>query len=66
MPRKRQRRADVVAFAGVVVDDVEDDLDAGIVQPLHRRLELAEMTPFDEKRGSGAKKPMRVVAPVIA
>ena len=25
---KRERRAEVVAFASVVVDDIEDDLDA--------------------------------------
>ncbi|CAM5326054.1 hypothetical protein SHIRM173S_04985 [Streptomyces hirsutus] len=38
-----QRRAQVVALGGVVVDDVEDDLDPGLVQRLHRRLELQHL-----------------------
>ena len=43
MPRKRQRRPEVVALGGVVVDDVEDDLDAGLVQRAHHRLELGHL-----------------------
>ena len=40
-----QRRAELVALGGVVVDDVEDDLEAGLVEPAHHRLELAEPPP---------------------
>ena len=36
------RRAEVVAFGGVVVDDVEDHLDAGLVEGPHHRLELGD------------------------
>ncbi len=38
-----QRRAEVVALRGVVVDHVEDDLDAGGVHRLHHRLELLHL-----------------------
>src|ERR1700677_4625165 len=38
-----ERRAHVVALGRVVVDHVEDDLDAGLVQLLHHRLELADL-----------------------
>ena len=34
---ERQRRAELVAFGGVVVDDVENDLDAGRVQAADHR-----------------------------
>ena len=40
---ERQRRAEVVALGGVVVDDVDDDLDAGAVQLAHHRLELLHL-----------------------
>ena len=40
---ERQRRAEVVAFGGVVVDDVEDDLDVGLVQGPDHGLELVEL-----------------------
>ena len=39
---ERQRRAEMVAFGGVVVDDVEDHLDAGVVQGADHRLELVD------------------------
>jgi hypothetical protein len=39
----RQHRAHVVALGGVVVDDVEDHLDAGAVQRLDHRLELLDL-----------------------
>ena len=35
MPLKREHRAEVIALAGVVVDHVEDHLDAGGVERLH-------------------------------
>ena len=41
-PLQRQRRAEVVAFGGVVVDDVEDDFEAGGVERAHHPLELAD------------------------
>ena len=42
MPLKRQRRAALVAFGRVVVDHVEDHLDAGVVKMRHHLLELAD------------------------
>jgi hypothetical protein len=39
-----QRRPGLVALGGVVVDHVEDDLDAGRVQRPHHRLELAHLS----------------------
>jgi hypothetical protein len=33
----------VISFARVVVDDVEDDLDARSVKSFHHRLELAHL-----------------------
>src|SRR4029453_4553568 len=41
---ERQRGPGVVALGGVVVDDVEDHLDAGRVQLLDHRLELQHLT----------------------
>ena len=38
-----QRRPELVALGGVVVDDVEDDLDVGLVQRLDHRLELGDL-----------------------
>ena len=43
MPRRRQRRAHVVALGGVVVDHVEDHLDARVVQVADHRLELLHL-----------------------
>ena len=40
---QRQRRAHVIALGGVVVDHVQDDLDAGRVQGLHHGLELLHL-----------------------
>ena len=40
MPLNDQRRPELVAFGGVVVDHVEDHLDAGLVQRLDGLLEL--------------------------
>ncbi len=42
-PLEAQHRPEVVAFAGVVVDHVEDHLEPGGVQRLHHRLELAHL-----------------------
>ena len=40
-----QREAVLGALRGVVVDDVEDHFQAGVVQGLHHRLELADLLP---------------------
>ena len=40
---ERQRRSSFVAFRRVVVDDVEDHLEAGGVQRAHQCLELAHL-----------------------
>ncbi len=69
-----QRRALVVALGGVVVDDVEDHLDAGRVQVADHRLELLHVgARRGEPRRAGARVPEvrgeegdRVVAPVVA
>ena len=64
-----QRRAEVVALGGVVVDDVEDHLDAGLVQVADHRLELLHLLPG--RAGGGVGRVRReeadgVVAPVVA
>ena len=60
-----QRRAHMVALGGVVVDHVENDLDAGIMQRRHRGAEVVDgiaagVTLLRRKEAE------RVVAPVIA
>ena len=63
-PAQRERWPHLVAFAGVVVDHVEDDFDASTVQRFHHGLEL-----FDLARGAvthlGREESQSVVAPVI-
>ena len=68
MPRKRERGPRVVALGGVVVDDVEQDLDAGAVQRLHHRLELAHLLAAVARREARVRseEAERVVAPVVA
>src|SRR6267142_961231 len=62
-------RSEVIALGGVVVDDVEDHLDAVLVQRLDHRLELVERRP-EPAAGRVAKVRSEeadgVVAPVIA
>jgi len=66
---ERQRRAEVVALGGVVVDHVEDDLDPRPVQLLDHRLELLHLLAAGAEgrvvvvRGEEADG---VVAPVVA
>ena len=61
MPRNDSVGPSLVAFGRVVVDHVENHLDAGGVQVAHHRLELAHRDrsdrPASRSRGSGAKKP---------
>ena len=59
-----QRGAEVVAFATVVEDDIEDDFEAGVVEAVHhvaenRRIAAAEIA------GMGAEEIQAVVAPVV-
>ena len=63
-----ERRPQVVALGGVVVDDVEDDLDPLLVEDLHHRLELVDLRSGlvcagvpDVRR----EEADRVVAPVV-
>ena len=64
----RQRRTQVVALGGVVVDHVEDDLDAGFVQGAHHRLELLHLPAgvgVGAVLGVGGQETDGVVAPVV-
>ncbi len=67
MPRSESVGTHVVALGGVVVDDVEDHLDVGVVQGLHHRLELLHVVG---RTGGVAvvrgEEGDRVVAPVVA
>ena len=59
----------MVALGGVVVDDVEDHLDAGGVQRLDHRLELGDAgraPPRDGVAVVRGEEGDRVVAPVVA
>ncbi len=63
-----QRRAEVVALRGVVVDHVEDDLDAGLVQSLDHGLELHDLLParpVGRVPVVGREEPDGVVTPVV-
>src|SRR6266568_1431112 len=57
---KRQRRAEMIAFGGMVIDDVEHHLDAGIMQPRHRGAECVERIVLRVTR-FGGKERQRVV-----
>ena len=67
---EHQRRPVVPALAGVVVDDVEDHLDAGArAARLHHRLELVDLSPGAAVGGvAGVRReePEGAVAPVVA
>ena len=68
MPRNDRRRAELVALRRVVVDDVEDHLDAGAVHRLDEPLELAHLLPMRPRRGvAGVRREEadRRVAPVV-
>ena len=58
-----ERRPEVIALGGVVVHDVQDDLDARLVERLHHRLEFSDLGApgaAREYRASGAKKPIEL------
>ncbi len=65
---KAQRGTEMVALAGVVVDDVEDHLESRGVQRAHHRLELAHLFAVGARRrvaSLGREVADRVVAPVV-
>ncbi len=64
-----QRRAHLVSLGGVVVDDVEDDLDACLVHRLDHALELLDLLTALASGGVlvvRGEEADRVVAPVVA
>ena len=61
---ERQRRAEVVALRGVIVDHVQEDLDAGVVEALDHGFEFADRAA-GEIALLGREKADRVVAPVV-
>ena len=64
---ERQRRPQVIAFTGMVVDDVEDHFDPRRVKRLHHRLELIHLIA-ESTRGVadvGREEADRVIAPII-
>ena len=65
---EREHRPEVVALGRVVVDDVEDDLDAGAVQRLDHALELLDLLALRPRgRVGGVRREVadRRVAPVV-
>ena len=67
-PAEAERRPELVALGGVVVDDVEDDLDPGLVKRLDHLLELADLLAADSlARVARVRREEadRVVAPVV-
>ena len=65
----RKHRPELIALGRVVVDDVEDDFDALLMQRLHHPLELLHLLPRLAARRVLVMRgeiPDRVVAPVIA
>ena len=63
-----QARTHLVPLAGVVVDDVEDHLDPGLVQLPHQGLELGDLAarrPAGAVRRFRREEPDGVVAPVV-
>ena len=63
---ERQRRPPLVAFRRVVVDDVENDLEAGVVEPRHHLLEFLQAArAVGRVARVGREEADAVVAPVI-
>src|SRR5262249_5103765 len=60
-----QGRPEVIAFGGMVVDDVEDDLDAGVMQSRHGRSKRVERR-LDGITRLGGKEAYGIVAPIVA
>ena len=56
----------MIALAGVVVDDVEHDLDAGAMELLHHPLELVHLVArLGREALIGREEAERGVAPVV-
>ena len=56
------------ALGGVVVDDIQEDLDAGLVEVLHHLLELGDLLTVLAAGGVrrvGGEEADRVVAPIV-
>ncbi len=54
----------MIAFGGVVVDNIEDDFDAGVMQPRHGRSKCIERS-INGVAHLGREKAQRIVAPVV-
>ena len=68
MPRKEIVGPEAAPLGGVVVDDVEDDLDAGGVERLHHRFELGDLAARVAGAGIagvGGEEIDRVVSPIV-
>ena len=63
-PPEGQRRPHLVAFAGVVIDHVQNDLDAGGMQPRDHVLEFGNVAAREIAR-IGGEKAQRLIAPEI-
>ena len=66
---ERKHRPHLVAFGGVVVDDVEEHLDAGAMQRLDHRLELLDLPAALAAAGVlvvRGEEPDGIVPPVVA
>ena len=55
----------MIALGGMIVDDVEDDLDAGIVQARDGRTKFVKR-PLQCVARRGRKKAERVIPPIVA
>src|SRR5690606_10353986 len=64
---KRERRSELVPFSGVIVHDVQNDLDALPVESLDHRLELVDLLAARARRvaGVGRKIAKCLVTPVV-
>jgi hypothetical protein len=64
-PPEGQRRAQLVAFGGVVVDHVHQHLDPRLVKAADHQLELVEVSVLREVALGRREEAERVVAPVV-
>ena len=62
---EREGRAEMVALGGVVVDHVEDHLDAGLMQAAHHHLEFVDIAGAASVARGRGEKAQGVVAPVV-
>ena len=68
-PAQSQGRPHLVAFTGVVVNHIQNHLDAGAVQRLDHLLELAHLLALvaaGAVAGVGGKEIQRIVTPIVA